>query len=66
ARDLALDTEIRFRSASERAEFTRDLTEAVTHLVARYHDDAVPDGRLHRLVVVAHPLLHHPQTQEPS
>lgn len=63
---LALDTEIRFRSAPERAEFTRELTEAVTSLVARYHDDAAPGGRAHRLVVMAHPLLHDPQTQEPS
>lgn len=52
---LSLDTEIRFRSAAERAEFTRELTEAITSLVARYHDPAAPNGRTHRLVVVAHP-----------
>jgi DNA-binding transcriptional ArsR family regulator len=49
---LAIDTEIRFRSAAERAAFTDDLAAAVTHLAARYHDDA---GRPHRLVVLAHP-----------
>ena len=53
---LALDTEIRFRSAAERAAFTSDLAAAVTTIVARYHAADAPAGRLHRLVVVAHPL----------
>lgn len=53
---LSIDTEIRFRSATERAAFTRDLTQAVTALAARYHDVSAPGGRAHRLVVVAHPL----------
>ncbi|HEX5043819.1 MAG TPA: helix-turn-helix domain-containing protein [Candidatus Polarisedimenticolaceae bacterium] len=53
---LSVDTEMRFRSAAERAAFTRELTEAVTGLVARYHDARAPGGRLHRLVVVSHPL----------
>lgn len=53
---LAIDTEIRFRSPADRAAFTRDLTEAMTKLVARYHDQAAPGGRPHRLIVAAHPL----------
>jgi len=53
---LSLDTRIRFRSAAERAAFTEDLTGAVTALVARYHDASAPGGRVHRLVVIAHPL----------
>jgi DNA-binding transcriptional ArsR family regulator len=53
---LALDTEVRFRSAAERAAFTSDLVEVVTTLVARYHDAAAPGGRSSRLVVAAHPL----------
>jgi DNA-binding transcriptional ArsR family regulator len=53
---LALDAEIRFRSAAERAAFTEDLTAAVTALVSRYHDAAAPGGRPHRLIVAAHPL----------
>lgn len=52
---LAIDTEIRFASAAQRAAFTRELTEAVTGLVSRYHDAASPAGRPHRLVIVAHP-----------
>jgi DNA-binding transcriptional ArsR family regulator len=53
---LAIDTEIRFRSAADRAAFTRDLTDAVTHLASRYHDESARGGRAHRLVIVAHPL----------
>jgi DNA-binding transcriptional ArsR family regulator len=53
---LALDAEIRFRSAAERAAFADDLTAAVTTLVSRYHDESTPGGRRHRLVVAAHPL----------
>ena len=49
---LTIDTEIRFRSAPDRAKFADELTEAVLALVARYHHD---NGRAYRLVVAAHP-----------
>lgn len=49
---LAIDTEIRFRSAADRAAFADELTAAVLDLAARYHHDG---GRPHRLVVAAHP-----------
>lgn len=52
---LSIDTEIRFRSAAERAAFSRDLSRAIRDLAARYHDDRAPGGRRHRLVVLAHP-----------
>lgn len=49
---FTLDTEIRFRSAGDRAAFADELTAAVLQLTARYHHD---DGRPHRLVVASHP-----------
>ena len=49
---MAIDTEIGFRSADDRAAFADELTAAVLDLAARYHHD---DGRPHRLVVAAHP-----------
>lgn len=52
---LAIDTEIRFASAADRAAFTRELTQAVTELASRYHDASAPGGRPHRLVIVSHP-----------
>jgi DNA-binding transcriptional ArsR family regulator len=63
---LSIDAEVRFRSAADRAAFSQALTEAVTALVARYHDENTPGGRRHRLVVVAHPLPQEPKSQEPS
>ena len=54
---LALDGEVRFASAADRAAFADDLTAAVTTLVARYHDDSAPGGRPHRLVVAVHPMI---------
>ena len=49
---FAVDTEIGFRSAEDRAAFADELTAAVLELAARYHHD---DGWPHRLVVAAHP-----------
>lgn len=49
---FAIDTQIGFASAADRAAFADELAVAVTALAARYHHD---DGRPHRLVVVAHP-----------
>jgi DNA-binding transcriptional ArsR family regulator len=63
---LAVDSEVRFRSASDRAAFSRELTEAVATLVSKYHDESAPGGRLHRLVVVAHPLPQKSDLKEPS
>lgn len=60
---LSVDTEIRFRSAAERAAFSNELAEAITRLVSKYHDEAAPGGRAHRLVIVAHPMQ---QNTEPS
>ena len=63
---LAVDTEVRFRSAADRAAFSQELTVAMTKLVAKYHDASAPGGRAHRLVLMAHPLPHTPRTKEPS
>lgn len=52
---LSIDAAIRFRSAADRAQFSQELTSAIAALAARYHDASAPDGRDHRLVVLAHP-----------
>ncbi len=52
---LAVDTEVRFQSAADRAAFTSELSEVITKLVAKYHDESAPGGRSHRLVLIAHP-----------
>jgi DNA-binding transcriptional ArsR family regulator len=62
---LSVDTEVRFRSPTDRAAFSRELTEAVTRLVAKYHDASALGGRAHRLVVMAHPLPTKSEPKEP-
>ena len=61
---LAVDTEVRFRSATDRAAFANELADAIATLVSKYHDDSAPGGRAHRLMVVAHPLPQHATTKE--
>ena len=63
---LSIDTEVCFRSATDRAAFSNELTEAIAKLVSKYHDEAAPGGRAHRLVIVAHPLAKKSETKEPS
>ena len=60
---LSVDTEVRFRSATDRAAFSNELTEAIANLVSKYHDESAPGGRAHRLVVVAHPLPQNDRAQ---
>lgn len=60
---LSVDTVIRFRSAKERAEFSKELTEAVNRLAAKYHDETAPGGRPHRIVLLAHPA---PKPETPT
>jgi DNA-binding transcriptional ArsR family regulator len=52
---LSIDTEVRFRSARDRAAFSHELAAAVTALVSRYHDESAPGGRRHRLMIGAYP-----------
>jgi DNA-binding transcriptional ArsR family regulator len=54
---FGLDTELRFASASERAAFVAELSDAVEDLVRRYHDAGAHGGRRHRLIVALHPSI---------
>lgn len=70
---FAIDGEITFRSASDRAAFAEELGIAVTRLVDKYHDagaDLTPGapgaGRKHRLVVALHPSLKVPDAHVPN
>jgi DNA-binding transcriptional ArsR family regulator len=54
---FGMDGEVRFASATDRAAFTQELTQAVTALVAKYHDERAAGGRTHRLVIAIHPAI---------
>jgi DNA-binding transcriptional ArsR family regulator len=54
---FAIDGEIRFASAADRAAFAEELAGAVASLVSRYHDENAEGGRDHRLVIAVHPAV---------
>ncbi|MDT0170657.1 helix-turn-helix domain-containing protein [Pseudarthrobacter sp. BRE9] len=55
---FAIDGEITFHTAADRAAFAEELGTEVMRLVDKYHDGgASPRGRRHRLVVALHPAL---------
>ncbi|KOX21319.1 ArsR family transcriptional regulator [Saccharothrix sp. NRRL B-16348] len=54
---FALDGEVRFATAADRAAFAEELATAVTTLVAKYHDESATGGRAHRVVVAVHPSI---------
>jgi DNA-binding transcriptional ArsR family regulator len=62
---LSIDTDVRFRSAEERAAFADELAAGVQSLVARYHDESAPGGRWYRLVAITHPRPQDPQEDHP-
>ncbi len=54
---FAVDGEVRFASAADRAAFAEELAGAVTGLVAKYHAESAEGGRTHRIVVAVHPSI---------
>ena len=52
---FAMDGEVRFATAKDRAAFAQELADAVTTLVGKYHDEHAKGGRTHRIVVAIHP-----------
>jgi DNA-binding transcriptional ArsR family regulator len=63
---LSIESEVRFRSAADRAAFSAELTEAIASLVSKYHDESAPHGRDPRLVGVAHPYAKPSDSKETS
>jgi len=65
---FAIDGQIRFASAADRAAFTKELASVVTELAAKHHTDQQPEtagtGKLNRLVIALHPAV--PDTADDS
>jgi DNA-binding transcriptional ArsR family regulator len=62
---FAIDSEIRFATAADRAAFADELAGAVAGLVGKYHDETAKGGRRHRLIVAVHPsITNRPETTE--
>ena len=54
---LSLETEIRFRTAEERAGFAVELRETIARLAAKYHAEAAPGGRTFRCFTGVYPAI---------
>jgi hypothetical protein len=54
---FAIDGEVRFASAADRAAFAEELAGAMTALVSKYHDESAERGRDHRVIVAVHPSV---------
>jgi DNA-binding transcriptional ArsR family regulator len=54
---FAIDGEVRFASAADRAAFAEELAGTVAALVAKYHDENAAGGRSHRVVLALHPSV---------
>lgn len=54
---FALDGELTFASAADRAAFTAELATSMARLVDKYHSANASGGRNHRLVVALHPSV---------
>ncbi|MGR6521192.1 helix-turn-helix transcriptional regulator [Rhodococcus erythropolis] len=63
---FAIDSDITFATAADRAAFAGELGESINSLVAKYHDDSSEAGRKHRLVVALHPSLTTPHVTTPE
>ncbi|MHC4427026.1 MAG: helix-turn-helix domain-containing protein [Planctomycetota bacterium] len=60
---LTIQADVRFASAADQAGFAEELGQAVTRLVAKYHDDQAPRGRLYRLMAGVHPVITKSETE---
>ncbi|MFD4644130.1 ArsR/SmtB family transcription factor [Lentzea sp. NPDC058436] len=61
---FALDGEVRFATAADRAAFAEELAGFMTQLVAKYHDEQAEGGRPHRVVVALHPSVNAAKEEE--
>ncbi len=57
---MALESEVRFANAAERDAFGRELSDAVAHLIVKYHNAVAPEGRAFRLLLAAYPSISAP------
>jgi DNA-binding transcriptional ArsR family regulator len=62
---FAIDGEVTFASAADRAAFAEELGTAVGQLAARYHRPGA-GGRRHRVVVALHPTLKDARADRPA
>jgi DNA-binding transcriptional ArsR family regulator len=63
AATFAIDGEVRFASAADRAAFAEELSRTITTLAGKYHRPDSEAGRTYRLVVAVHPSVKRDQKE---
>ncbi len=63
---LTLETEIRFASAESRAAFAEEMTAAIAHLAAKYHNERAEGGRRFRVIAASYPALKREESSNES
>ena len=63
AATFAIDGEVRFASAADRAAFAEELSRTITTLAGKYHRPDSEAGRTYRLVVAVHPSVKREQKE---
>ena len=54
---MTLETEVRFRSPTERGAFSQELAYLLAQLIAQYNDTTATDGRTFRFVLGSYPFI---------
>lgn len=54
---MNLQADVRFANAASRNAFAEELTQFIAQLVAKYHDEGAPEGRLFRFFLGAYPAI---------
>jgi DNA-binding transcriptional ArsR family regulator len=54
---MTIESELRFSSAADRNAFAKELSDAVAHLIVKYHDSESPEGRAFHLLLAAYPSI---------
>lgn len=54
---FALEGEVRFASPADRTEFAEELTNVITALISKYHDEHAERGRDHHVIIAIHPSV---------
>ncbi len=54
---FTLQTDVRFADATARNAFTEELSNTIVNLIAKYHDEKSPSGRLFKFNVGAYPAI---------
>jgi len=59
---LAMEVDVRFASPVERSHFADELTQEITRLAAKYHNESAAGGRRFRLACGVYPAITHEET----